>query len=1237
MSHGLAKLDQAAAGTVKPSIAASPNLPRSSCSSASPVGSTPQLVPSICVTNTVLCVPGSNCGGTPTSTNVQLWVNATGNKVTETHPPWVQVVFLVETTMYDGVYDSSSGNYGNGTNGPDPCSGPCMESDGVPFFVHNVANITQGITMRNTGNSTIPGVASSPHVTFGLVDYSSNNDSSVAGSDDHDDGNGNYYSVDVSSFEPASAFNSTVSTMAGSDTLFGGHWVSSKSIFGGSNFATNFLDSPMISAMYGVLHGSGFGWISNSTTYHVIVWIGSTLPKDPNYPGDYCVTYNDYAKTCPDPTPTVEPTYTFGSGLSVPSGENLSAIATLAKSENVVIDTIDLPDGMTEVGSGDYVTGNSTDAIAADTDVTSILSAGCYLAQQTGGSWEGPSQTSTGVGFACSAAPAGSGGSGNLTNTFRTPSIGNYTWSDNPSLGWALTNITFPVIVSSSTTVAYGTKTNTFDFVPLTQNDVPALTFNATSMVFKCIQNGTVDITTACDAAWSASVNGGEEWGWPFANMYLNDSWSVLFSVSVGTNFPSTYLNTPIPVDVCTTYAGCLGTGSTGLGADVLSEVNYANYVQDKVTHSFPPAFVTVESPAYPPLTSVGIAPATALVAANGETQPFVATPDCSATCQPGATYVWNLTNDLLGALNASTGNTVGFNALNRTGTVGLFVNATLDGVTIESTAAVITVTALTSVSVSPKSVLLDPTYSQTFSVTPICTAACPPGAAYSWNLTNSAMGSFGGANNDSVTFTAGYIGGDVGLFVNASLDGISVQSSAVLITINSSVPVSRLEGVAVSPTSGSTNPDGLLNFTAIPACSLVCTSGITYSWNLTNNTIGSLSTPIHLGPLVTFTAGKTLGTVGLFVIATLEGITVRSVPVTITVTAPVALDSVSVTPPSAVVPLGASQLFTAIPVCSPSCPSGVTYTWSLANSVVGWLNASTGDSVIFRLNCVPECTIGTDQLFVNASWNDVTKMGSPVHIVTVVSLVPTIAVFTVDPSTIPAGSWTNFTVGTYGGVGELTYSYVGLPPGCSSGNQSVIACRPTSAGTYGVTITVNDQANHSVSESTTLSVFEGLAIASFSINPATVAVGHGTMLTTNSSGGVGALTYHYTGLPPGCSSQDVASLSCIPSDAGGYAIRVYVNDSGGYSANATAKLAVTGISSPTSILVSPMFLDSILTVFVIVVVLMMLTAARRKETAVPEEAPPPVEDVDEVPEPPRPPQLPPPGAKDVEPPPSEP
>ena len=83
--------------------------------------------------------------------------------------------------------------------------------------------------------------------------------------------------------------------------------------------------------------------------------------------------------------------------------------------------------------------------------------------------------------------------------------------------------------------------------------------------------------------------------------------------------------------------------------------------------------------------------------------------------------------------------------------------------------------------------------------------------------------------------------------------------------------------------------------------------------------------------------------------------------------------------------------------------------------------------------------------------------------------------------------------------------------------------------------------------------------VASFAASPSTIPLGGSSYLNVSAEGGVGTLGYAYSGLPPGCASADTADLLCRPTAPGAYSVTVYVNDSVGGSANASASLGVEG------------------------------------------------------------------------------
>ncbi len=183
-----------------------------------------------------------------------------------------------------------------------------------------------------------------------------------------------------------------------------------------------------------------------------------------------------------------------------------------------------------------------------------------------------------------------------------------------------------------------------------------------------------------------------------------------------------------------------------------------------------------------------------------------------------------------------------------------------------------------------------------------------------------------------------------------------------------------------------------------------------------------------------------------------------------------------------------------------------------------------------------------------------------------------------VDPSaTVPAPSSSSgqvgvavtFTTAGSGGSGGLTYAWapsaVGL--GCAASTTTTVTCTPTASGTYTLQVTVTDSngmsakatsASFSVSGSSS----SGPSISSFVANPSTLALGGWTNLTVTASGGTGALSYAYTGLPTGCTTANASTLACHPSQAGSSTVTVTVTDQAGNTATKTASLTVNPSSS---------------------------------------------------------------------------
>ncbi len=152
--------------------------------------------------------------------------------------------------------------------------------------------------------------------------------------------------------------------------------------------------------------------------------------------------------------------------------------------------------------------------------------------------------------------------------------------------------------------------------------------------------------------------------------------------------------------------------------------------------------------------------------------------------------------------------------------------------------------------------------------------------------------------------------------------------------------------------------------------------------------------------------------------------------------------------------------------------------------------------------------------------------------------------------TSLDVGQSVTLSVMVSGGSAPYTYAWNGLPQGCVSGNAATLACTPAASGSANVTVTVNDSNGVSLASSALhLTVSKRLIPGSFTVDPAVIDLGQSTKLTVSVSGGSGGLSYAWSGLPSGCSTNNSVSLTCAPSVSGTSWVTVAVTDSNGESA----------------------------------------------------------------------------------------
>jgi hypothetical protein len=604
------------------------------------VGPMPSAVPTLQLG--INAAPGKICalGATTCSNGVgtsRVTMTATGLPGPLVWPA-VQIAFVIETSPYDGVWDPNGDGLGLEkwpVAGYDVCANkangvPCEESNGVPFFVAHAGQVAAEIQNLN------------PHtqVSFAMVDY-------LGTCDNWDDCDSTQYHVDISQFVSSPDLQSLV-TQQFQDNVLSGGWTEHD-----VDLADNFLHSSSTTALYGALVGSGLGWSPN--THHVVVWMGSTAPRDPSYTQNYCASpsglFYDSEWNCYPPT--CEPSYQFATGLRSPGCEGWlhpqdgvynDSIAALARSApscvdsvggSCTIDMIDLWDTPTDPYSPGWEQTNPAGvsfgpgSSTVVSNANKILASGCDLAAATGGTWDGPAF------YTCS-----NGVSGDLQYVAHGPY--DHPNTGNPTLYAAMSNIGFGPVTSDL--VANGTAKPMFVFAAS-----PSIALAPTPQVQVACEMPS-GFSPHCQEVPTVLHLGGHTfygWNWstvPSENqLYAGDVWTASFDV-IATGPPYGQ----IPVDACTTVV-CRAGGSAAVDG-VYTWANYELPVSTTVvTQSFPLSQVWVETtptvpanappppPGPPPSTAIPIATTTTLTAIPNAVALFTQTVTGNVSIQSSA------------------------------------------------------------------------------------------------------------------------------------------------------------------------------------------------------------------------------------------------------------------------------------------------------------------------------------------------------------------------------------------------------------------------------------------------------------------------------------------------------------------------------------------------------------------------------------------------------------------------
>lgn len=279
---------------------------------------------------------------------------------------------------------------------------------------------------------------------------------------------------------------------------------------------------------------------------------------------------------------------------------------------------------------------------------------------------------------------------------------------------------------------------------------------------------------------------------------------------------------------------------------------------------------------------------------------------------------------------------------------------------------------------------------------------------------------------------------------------------------------------------------------------------------------------------------------------------------------------------------------------------SPYSYSYSASSAISGSVKSSTS-----QLSLKPT---GTGSFTVTVKVTDaIGDVGTATT--SIINVDPQMNVtLTVSNSTPLLGQTVAIVTSVTGGASPYSYSYSGLPPGAVSENKAAIGFLPTQSDYYNITVHVNDANNNNESSSVSLHViFDFNVVVTSNVSagsPFTISVNTNETFSGNTasgittSGGIGILTYNYTGLPPGVKSQDSPTLKGTTDQPGTYHITVSVKDQAGDHRSHIVTLVVLP-SSVTNLVKFFTGIYGIITIAaVIAVAIVSLLLVRRKRNA---------------------------------------
>ncbi|MDE1835840.1 MAG: PKD domain-containing protein [Euryarchaeota archaeon] len=928
--------------------------------------------------------------------------------------PSVQVWFVIETTLYDGVYDPSAGDVGRST-----CTGPCNESNGVPYFIQNAGRVATVLQALHPGLS----------LSFGLVDYFSTSNSGAACggttfAGDHDDGDGCSFHVDIATPTAASNFGAQVVATFQATQLGGGY------VLGDTDYSDNMLTSSSTASLYALQENFTGSW--GLAPYHVVAWMGSTAPRDLQYPENYVASQSDWTTGWGS---TCEPSLFPGEPTCEAWLTTHLSVGQIAQRNGTILNMIDLAAGTTNASSGDYQVASTALKDTARNDSSRILRAGCEMAVGTGGIWEGPR------GYNCTAA-LGTSGQGNLTcqvgsSCFLSANSTNPNrgWYSNPALGFALTHLHFPttttapnplgaILVASPSQIQLGQST-TLSVVGSAGS--PPYTENYLVLPPGCVSANSTSLacTPTMAGNYTLLVNVSDTRG-----QHANATTLLMVSTSppLAASDSGHPLRGPAPLSVYFfanatggyapyVWSWTFGNGGTSALQNPLYVYNAAgNYsaqvvVTDNNGAQLAAGTITVQ--VLPPLT--------ATMTATPTSGPVWLHVNFTSTAAGGTgpyTYFWSF-----GDGNSTRGVAATSHVYEQQGTF-------LSSLTVnDSTGATLTTSSW--ISVLPPPILVAAAGSPNGSVAPVnvtFNGTASGGSApytFSWYFGD---GTYGTGRNPWHVYVTG---GNFTVTLTVTDSTFRSGTKSFLLTVLAPPPLQVAD--SATPLSGVAPLVVQFQGTAIQGA-----PPYSYFWTFGDGSTSTLASPSHVY--------LTVGTyVARFSVSDAAGTLVVGNAISLTVSAGgTALRAAAAVNPSS----GTAPLWVNFTGAAGGGTIPYYWSWNFGDGSLPVSVASPAHlySTPGTFHAVLTVSDSAGHSANASAWVNVSGGGTPLSVT-----------LTANPSVINLGNSTTLSVSLAGGRAPYQFAWSGLPTGCVAGGGMIFSCKPTVAGTFTVTVAVSD------------------------------------------------------------------------------------------------------------------------------------------------------------------------------------